>query len=92
LGVKGAVIQRQLSRHHSFQPVKEDSMRELTDVELDAVGGGFLNHAKGNGGVGANIFQKNTVHQHAEVEEAHDVVLVQAASQSNSIGISNTKS
>jgi hypothetical protein len=66
-------------------------MRELTDMELDAVSGGFLNHAKGNGGVGANIFQKNTARLHAEVEEAHDVTLVQAASQSNGVNISNTK-
>jgi hypothetical protein len=67
-------------------------MRELTDVELDAVGGGFLNHAKGNGGVGANIFQKNTARAHSEVEQAHDVTVVQAASQENSISIRNTSS
>jgi hypothetical protein len=65
-------------------------MRELTDVELDAVSGGFLNHATGNGGIGANIFQKNTARQHAEVEDAHNVVLVQAISQSNSSSISNS--
>jgi hypothetical protein len=58
-------------------------------VELDAVSGGFLNHATGNGGIGANIFQKNTARQHAEVEDAHNVVLVQAVSQSNSANISN---
>jgi hypothetical protein len=67
-------------------------MRELTDVELDAVGGGFLNHAKGNGGVGANIFQKNTARARSEVEQAHDVTVVQAASQENSISIRNTSS
>jgi hypothetical protein len=70
---------------------RRTAMRELTDVELDAVSGGFLNHATGNGGIGANIFQKNTARQHAEVEDAHDVVLVQAVSQSNSSTISNTK-
>jgi hypothetical protein len=64
-------------------------MRELTDMELDAVSGGFLNHATGNGGIGANIFQRNSASQHAEVEESHNVTLVQAVSQSNSVSISN---
>jgi hypothetical protein len=66
-------------------------MRELTDLELDAVSGGFT-IVKGNGGVAIN----NRLHQHvdqdASVEEAHDVTQVQAASQSNSISVTFTKS
>jgi hypothetical protein len=70
---------------------RRTAMRELTDLELDAVSGGFT-IVKGNGGVAVN----NRVHQHvdqdAEVEQAHDVTQVQAASQSNSISVSFTKS
>jgi hypothetical protein len=66
-------------------------MRELTDLELDAVSGGFT-IVKGNGGVAVNNDVHQRIRQRAEVEEAHDVTQVQAASQSNSISVSFTKS
>jgi hypothetical protein len=61
-------------------------MRELTDMELDAVSGGFT-IVKGNGGVAINNDVHQSISQHAEVEDSHDVTLIQAASQSNSITI-----
>jgi hypothetical protein len=65
-------------------------MRELTDLELDAVSGGDI--VKGNGGVAINNELRQRVRQHAEVEEAHEVTLVQAASQANSISVSFSRS
>jgi hypothetical protein len=65
-------------------------MRELTDLELDAVSGGDI--VKGNGGVAINNEVRQRIRQHAEVEDAHDVTLVQAASQSNSISVTFSKS
>jgi hypothetical protein len=64
----------------------EDSMRELTNLELDAVGGGFT-IVKGNGGVAINNVVHQRISQDASVEDAHDVTQIQAASQSNSITI-----
>jgi hypothetical protein len=60
-------------------------MRELTDLELDAVSGGDI--VKGNGGVAINNEVHQSISQHAEVEDSHNVTVVQAASQSNSISV-----
>jgi hypothetical protein len=65
---------------------RRTAMRELTDLELDAVSGGDI--VKGNGGVAINNELRQRIRQHSEVEEAHDVTVVQAASQSNSISVS----
>jgi hypothetical protein len=60
-------------------------MRELTDLELDAVSGGDI--VKGNGGIAINNEVHQRISQHSNVEDSHDVVVVQAASQSNSITV-----
>jgi hypothetical protein len=60
-------------------------MRELTDLELDAVSGGDI--VKGNGGIAINNEVHQRISQRSEVEDAHDVVVIQAASQSNSISV-----
>ena len=65
-------------------------MRELTDLELDAVSGGDI--VKGNGGVAINNELHQRIRQRSEVEEAHDVTVVQAASQANSIKVTFSKS
>jgi hypothetical protein len=67
----------------------EDRMRAQTEQELDAVSGGDI--VKGNGGVAINNELHQRIRQHAEVEEAHEVTLVQAASQSNSISVTFSK-
>jgi hypothetical protein len=64
-------------------------MRELTDLELDAVSGGDI--VKGNGGVAINNELRQRIRQHSNVEEAHDITVVQAGSQSNSISVSFSK-
>jgi hypothetical protein len=69
---------------------RRTAMRELTDLELDAVSGGDI--VKGNGGVAINNELHQRIRQHAEVEEAHELTLVQAASQSNSISVSFARS
>jgi hypothetical protein len=65
-------------------------MRELTDLELDAVSGGDI--VKGNGGVAINNEVHQRIRQHSNVEDAHDVTVVQAASQENSISVTFSKS
>jgi hypothetical protein len=64
-------------------------MRELTDLELDAVSGGDI--VKGNGGVAINNEVRQRIRQHSNVEEAGDVSVIQAASQENSISITRPK-
>jgi hypothetical protein len=66
-------------------------MRELTDLELDAVGGGFLN-ANGNGGTGgtailAVVLQRNSAIQVGVNVGTAASFNVNSAQQSNSSSI-----
>jgi hypothetical protein len=66
-------------------------MRELTDMELDAVGGGFLN-ANGNGGTGGKAILAVVLQRNRAIQVGVNVITaasfnVNAATQANSSSI-----